>query len=124
MGPAPTPVGRHNYYVSFIKQISLIGAFASRTGEQNLQITQLIQENQAEFLRVINDPAGRAEESLPDQFGGAGMHRTIAVKPEENEAIQRLEQMTFDRDLVLEVFFACNKDEHLAANYLLDHMST
>jgi UV excision repair protein RAD23 len=31
--------------------------------------------------------------------------------------------MGFDGDLVLEVFFACNKDEHLAANYLLDHMN-
>jgi hypothetical protein len=35
----------------------------------------------------------------------------------------QLEQMGFDGDLVLEVFFACNKDEHLAANYLLDHMN-
>jgi UV excision repair protein RAD23 len=35
----------------------------------------------------------------------------------------QLEQMGFDRDLVLEVFFACNKDEQLAANYLLDHMN-
>jgi hypothetical protein len=33
----------------------------------------------------------------------------------------QLEQMGFDHDLVLEVFFACNKDEQLAANYLLDH---
>jgi UV excision repair protein RAD23 len=35
----------------------------------------------------------------------------------------QLEQMGFDRDLVLEVFFACNKDEQMAANYLLDHMN-
>lgn len=30
--------------------------------------------------------------------------------------------MGFDHDLVLEVFFACNKNEELAANYLLDHI--
>lgn len=35
----------------------------------------------------------------------------------------QLEQMSFDRDLVLEVFFACNKDKHLLVNYLLDHMN-
>jgi hypothetical protein len=32
--------------------------------------------------------------------------------------------MGLDRALVLEVYFACNKDETLAANYyLLDHMN-
>ncbi|KAF8772875.1 hypothetical protein HU200_005266 [Digitaria exilis] len=92
-------------------------------GKQNPQIMQLIQENQAEFLRLINEPAEGAEGSLLGQFAGAGMPQTIAVTPEENEAIQRLEQMGFDRDLVLEVFFACNKDETMAANYLLDHMN-
>jgi UV excision repair protein RAD23 len=34
----------------------------------------------------------------------------------------QVEAMGFDRALVLEVFFACNKNEELAANYLLDHM--
>uniref|UniRef100_A0A5K1FT74 Ubiquitin receptor RAD23 n=1 Tax=Nymphaea colorata TaxID=210225 RepID=A0A5K1FT74_9MAGN len=32
-----------------------------------------------------------------------------------------MEAMGFDRAIVLEVFFACNKNEQLAANYLLDH---
>ena len=36
--------------------------------------------------------------------------------------LPQLEAMGFDRALVLEVYFACNKNEELAANYLSDHM--
>ncbi|CAN6224397.1 unnamed protein product [Urochloa humidicola] len=92
-------------------------------GKQNPQIMQLIQENQAEFMRLINEPLEGDEDNdmnMLDQIADAA--ETIAVTPEENEAILRLEGMGFDRALVLEVFFACNKNEQLAANYLLDHM--
>lgn len=90
-------------------------------GKQNPHVMRLIQEHQAEFLRLLNEPAEGAEGNLLGQLA-AGMPQTLAVTPEEREAIERLEAMGFDRALVLEVFFACNKNEELAANYLLDHM--
>ncbi|PWA97355.1 hypothetical protein CTI12_AA025600 [Artemisia annua] len=89
-------------------------------GKQNPHLVRLIQEHQADFLRLINEPVEGGENVLGDL--GAAMPQAVTVTPEEREAIERLEAMGFDRALVLEVFFACNKNEELAANYLLDHM--
>ncbi|XP_015880567.1 ubiquitin receptor RAD23d [Ziziphus jujuba] len=89
-------------------------------GKQNPHLMRLIQEHQADFLRLINEPA-EGEGNLLGQLASA-MPQAVSVTPEEREAIERLEAMGFDRAIVLEVFFACNKNEELAANYLLDHM--
>ncbi|KAL0408851.1 UNVERIFIED_CONTAM: Ubiquitin receptor c [Sesamum radiatum] len=90
-------------------------------GKQNPQLVRLIQEHQADFLRLINEPVEGGAGNILEQLAGA-MPQAIQVTPEEREAIERLEAMGFDRALVLEVFFACNKNEELAANYLLDHI--
>ncbi|XP_022864036.1 ubiquitin receptor RAD23c-like isoform X2 [Olea europaea var. sylvestris] len=91
-------------------------------GKQNPNLLRLIQEHQADFLRLINEPVEGGESNILGQLAEA-MPQAITVTPEEREAIERLEAMGFDRALVLEVFFACNKDEELAANYLLDHIN-
>uniref|UniRef100_A0A7C9CX93 Ubiquitin receptor RAD23 n=1 Tax=Opuntia streptacantha TaxID=393608 RepID=A0A7C9CX93_OPUST len=90
-------------------------------GKQNPHLIRLIQEHQADFLRLMNEPIEGDEGDILGQLGAA-MPQAIEVTPEEREAIERLEAMGFDRATVLEVYFACNKNEELAANYLLDHM--
>ncbi|KAK4792629.1 hypothetical protein SAY86_023064 [Trapa natans] len=90
-------------------------------GKQNPHLIRIIQEHQADFLRLLNEPMEGGEGNILGQLAGA-MPQAIQVTPEEREAIERLEAMGFDRQIVLEVFFACNKNEELAANYLLDHM--
>ncbi|XWS64319.1 hypothetical protein CRYUN_Cryun06bG0176100 [Craigia yunnanensis] len=91
-------------------------------GKQNPHLMRLIQEHQADFLRLINEPAEGGEGNILGQLAEA-MPQAVQVTPEEREAIERLEAMGFDRATVLQVFFACNRNEELAANYLLDHMN-
>ncbi|XP_022733102.1 ubiquitin receptor RAD23c-like isoform X2 [Durio zibethinus] len=90
-------------------------------GKQNPNLMRLIQEHQADFLRLINEPSEGGEGNILGELAEA-MPQAVQVTPAEHEAIERLEAMGFDRATVLQVFFACNKNEELAANYLLDHM--
>lgn len=62
-------------------------------------------------------PAG----AHPDSVGGDPRRFQLQVTPEENEAITRLSELGFDRNLVIQAFFACDKNEELTANYLFDH---
>ncbi|RDX78561.1 Ubiquitin receptor RAD23c, partial [Mucuna pruriens] len=90
-------------------------------GKQNPNLTRMIQEHQVDFIRLINEPLEGGEGNILGQLAGA-MPQEETLTPEERQAIQRLEAMGFDRATVLEVYFTCNKNEELAANYLLDHM--
>ncbi|XP_024028523.1 ubiquitin receptor RAD23b [Morus notabilis] len=89
-------------------------------GKQNPQLLRLIQEHQAEFLQLINEPLEGSEGDIFDQ-PEQDMPHAINVTPEEQEAIERLEAMGFDRALVIEAYLACDRNEELAANYLLEH---
>ncbi|XP_071711879.1 ubiquitin receptor RAD23b-like [Rutidosis leptorrhynchoides] len=91
-------------------------------GKQNPQLLGLIQENHAEFLQLINEPVDASEGDLFDQGDGdQEMPHAISVTPEEQQAIERLEAMGFERTLVIEAFLACDRNEELAANFLLEN---
>ncbi|KAG0200414.1 hypothetical protein BGX28_006515 [Mortierella sp. GBA30] len=83
-------------------------------GQSNPQMLQLINQNQQAFLQLLN-------EGNEGDDGHAGGDARIYVTQEEQEAIQRLENLGFDHRTVVEAFLACDRDEQMAANYLFDH---
>ncbi|XP_021751706.1 probable ubiquitin receptor RAD23a [Chenopodium quinoa] len=89
-------------------------------GKQNPELLRLIQDHHAEFLQLLNEPLDGSEGDIFDQ-PEQDLPHAISVTQEEQETIERLEAMGFDRALVIEAFLACDRSEELAINYLLEH---
>lgn len=127
---------RNNTQFQALRQIvqanpQILQPMLQELGKQNPELLQMINSNQEEFLRMINEPAPQGGGDMADlaaQLAGAagagGMGQgggvQVALTPAEMESIGRLEAMGFDRNSCLEAFLACDKNEALAANFLLE----
>ncbi|KAK0161061.1 hypothetical protein PV327_009578 [Microctonus hyperodae] len=121
----------------------LLNAVLQQIGQSNPALLQLISQNQEAFVRMLNEPVGAAGGNTTAQGGapvssptsainqggrgtagggggggGAGSG-VISVSPQDREAIDRLKALGFPEHLALQAYFACEKNENLAANFLL-----
>jgi len=85
---------------------------------ENPQLAQMFGQNPHALLTLLGIGAGEAGDEDDGVPPGA---QVINVTPEEQEAIQRLEALGFPRHIVIEAYFACDKNEEMAANYLFEH---
>lgn len=89
-------------------------------GKQNPQLLRQIQEHHEEFLQLINEPVDASEGDL-FELPEEDVTQEVSVTPADQEAIERIEAMGFDRGLAIEAFLACDRNEELAINYLLEN---
>ncbi|KAK4054270.1 UV excision repair protein rad23 [Microbotryomycetes sp. JL201] len=108
---------------------ALLQPFLQQLGQSNPELLQMIERNQHEFVRFLQGGAEGDDDDgdmgdLMDQFGEGGEgggEQYIQVTEEEKAAIDRLVAMGFERALVIQAYIACDRNEELAANYLLEH---
>jgi hypothetical protein len=108
-------------------QPGILAPMLQELGKQNPQLLALINGNQAEFLALLNEPGpeggfdfGGMEGMLGGEEGEEGEEGGVQVQvtPEEQAAIERLIALGFDRNMVIQTYFACDKNEEVAANLL------
>jgi UV excision repair protein RAD23 len=96
------------------QQPQMLEPILQQVGAGNPQLAQMIASNPEQFLQLLAEDADDDSAPLPP---GA---QAISVTEEEREAIERLCRLGFERDLVIQAYFACDKNEELAANFLFD----
>ncbi|XP_008324185.1 UV excision repair protein RAD23 homolog B isoform X2 [Cynoglossus semilaevis] len=106
---------------------ALLPTLLQEIGRENPELLQEISNHQEQFIQMLNEPnpeatpgggGGGARGLQGDAPGGSPMNY-IQVTPQEKEAIERLKALGFPEGLVIQAYFACEKNENLAANFLL-----
>ncbi|KAL3994826.1 XPC-binding domain family protein [Acanthocheilonema viteae] len=106
---------------------AILPQIIQQIAQSNPALMEAIQNNQEEFVNLLNN--GSVGSGGGGGGGGGGVPPTgeqrqvaIHVTEAERDAINRLKSMGFPEQLVIEAYFACDKNEDLAANYILARM--
>ncbi|XP_025110414.1 UV excision repair protein RAD23 homolog B-like [Pomacea canaliculata] len=104
----------------------LLPALLQQIGQSNPPLLSLISQNQERFVQMLNETdSSQEEEGVQAQGAGGGSGTPLGgsgyihVTPQEKEAIDRLKALGFPEGMCIQAYFACEKNEDLAANFLL-----
>ncbi|KAG5513323.1 hypothetical protein PMAC_001386 [Pneumocystis sp. 'macacae'] len=96
-------------------QPQMLESVLQQLGQGNLQLATLINQNSDAFLQLLSEGM--------DGDGATPMSNIVQLQltEEERQAIERLEALGFSHGVVVQAYFACDKNEEMAANYLFEH---
>jgi UV excision repair protein RAD23 len=100
------------------EELQSMAAMMGLTPEQLRATAQAIGQMPPEELQNYMNAAMQAEGGMPP--GGAGAGQVLRLSEEEMAAVDRLASMGFDRTEAAQAYIACDKNEELAANLLMD----
>ncbi|XP_045491410.1 UV excision repair protein RAD23 homolog A-like [Colias croceus] len=108
---------------------NLLNTVLQQIGQSNPALLQAISQHQQAFVRMLNEPvnapsggaavAAPEEVVVPESQLNQQPQNVIHVSPQDKEAIERLKALGFPEHMVIQAYFACEKNENLAANFLL-----
>ncbi|VDB87414.1 unnamed protein product [Peniophora sp. CBMAI 1063] len=100
---------------------NLLQPMLQEMAARNPGLAQQIAQNPQALFELFADLGPEGMEGIETPEGGIPPGaQVVSVTPEERAAIERLEALGFPRQAVLEAYFACDKNEELAANYLFE----
>jgi UV excision repair protein RAD23 len=105
------------------------------------ELFEVIRQNENEFKTLISQPLTEEDMTIFQQFtqegqigfggssqggqtgigSGAGRNDVIKLSKEDYEAVNRLKEMGFSEMDAVQAFYACDKNEDMAANLLFDN---
>jgi len=108
---------------------NLLQPFLQQLGQSNPGLLAQLTSNPTLLMSFLAEGAEGIEDDadFPAGLLGAGaggpedQHQYVQVSQEERDAIERLVGLGFERQLVVQAYFACDKNEEMAANYLIEH---
>ena len=119
-------------YASLIKvvchdQPDKIFGILNSLKQRNPDLINLIKEKQEDFKNYLVSPINQddinAVKAMDDEIRANAGRRQIRINltPEDREAINRLKNLgDFNESDIIQAYFACEKNEELAANYLFE----
>lgn len=103
----------------------MLAGLADEIAQSDPALAEQLRSNPQAMVQLMQAmAAGGGMPGMPGGGGGGGPPgggQVVRLTEEEGQAVARLCELGFDRQIAAQAYLACDKNEELAANYLFEH---